>query len=146
MQKAPQNYTLLPQGEASPLPPRPKRWNRRVWQWIVPALLATTVILGLIITNIKGDGDAQSLPPSGHSACPQYPPLKALSSERERFEDEVKDEIDSEAFFKKSVKRMQGAVQIATESFDDMGKVGNDSRWDIFKDFHAYLAEAFPLV
>lgn len=61
-------------------------------------------------------------------------------------EKEVKDAIDSKEFFDKSLKRMQGAVQIPTESFDDMGLVGEDERWDIFKDFHAFLEESFPLV
>ena len=44
------------------------------------------------------------------------------------------------------MKRMQGAVRIPTESFDDMGPVGEDSRWDVFKEFHKYLVESFPLV
>ncbi len=147
MPKASPNYTLLPQGESSPSPPKSNGLKRRVWKWIVPALLATTIVLTLAVTDIRGDGgDFQSMSLSGHSACPQYPPLKPLNSEREKFEDELKAEIDSEAFFAKSLKRMQGAVQIPTESFDDMGKVGNDSRWDIFQDLHAFLADAFPLV
>jgi Gly-Xaa carboxypeptidase len=41
---------------------------------------------------------------------------------------------------------MQGAVQIATESYDDMKLVGDDPRWDIFVDFHDYLEKTFPLV
>ena len=49
-------------------------------------------------------------------------------------------------FFEKSLKRMQGAVQIPTESFDDMGKVNEDPRWDIFIEFHDYLKKTFPLV
>lgn len=34
----------------------------------------------------------------------------------------------------------------STENFDNMGAVGNDSRWDIFVDFHSYLLSSFPLV
>jgi Gly-Xaa carboxypeptidase len=56
------------------------------------------------------------------------------------------DTIGSDEFFDKSLKRMQGAVRIPTESFDDMGPVGEDPRWDVFKEFHAYLEESFPLV
>ena len=33
-----------------------------------------------------------------------------------------------------------------TESFDGMGEVGADCRWDAFDDFHKYLLEAFPKV
>jgi len=41
---------------------------------------------------------------------------------------------------------MQGAVQIPTESFDDMKPVGEEPRFDIFADFHEYLEKTFPLV
>ena len=68
------------------------------------------------------------------------------ASSNKKLEKEVLDEISSEGFFDKSLKRMQGAVQIPTESFDDMGKVGDDDRWDIFHVFHKYLNETFPLV
>ena len=33
-----------------------------------------------------------------------------------------------------------------TESFDEMGPIGEDRRWDAFGPFHAYLHSAFPLV
>ncbi|KAL5325634.1 hypothetical protein ACEPPN_006762 [Leptodophora sp. 'Broadleaf-Isolate-01'] len=141
-----QNYTLLPQGETSPLPQKSKRFNPRTLKWIVTGLLATIIVLALVGTGLKGTSDAQSLSLSGESACPQYPPIKAFSSEEEKLDKDISDEINSEEFFAKSVKRLQGAVQIPTESFDDMGKVGNDSRWEIFKDFHKYLEDTFPLV
>jgi Gly-Xaa carboxypeptidase len=41
---------------------------------------------------------------------------------------------------------LQGAVKIPKESFDDMGQVGEDPRWNVFVDFHAYLEKTFPLV
>lgn len=72
--------------------------------------------------------------------------MKALSEIRETFEKEIMNKINSEKFFDKSLKNMQGAVQIATESFDDMGDVGVDPRWDVFALFHEYLEEIFPLV
>ncbi|KAJ5050316.1 uncharacterized protein L3040_002199 [Drepanopeziza brunnea f. sp. 'multigermtubi'] len=115
-------YTLLPRGgEAGPHSPKPSRWSHRVWKWAVPALLAITVILALAVTGVQDGSDFQ-IPTSGHPPCPQYPALKALSAERQNFEKEVKDTISSPEFFEKSIKRMQGAVQIPTESFDDMGK------------------------
>lgn len=145
-----QNYTLLHQGEDDRLQPstRRQRWNRRpIWQWVVPGLLALTVVVALVITRASnGEKDVKWDHDSNLPACPQYPALKALSSDREKLEDEVRDAINSDKFFEKSLKNMQGAVQIPTESFDDMGQVGNDTRWDIFKDFHKYLEKTFPLV
>lgn len=33
-----------------------------------------------------------------------------------------------------------------TQTFDDMGDVGEDPRWNNFSTFHNYLYEKFPLV
>ena len=33
-----------------------------------------------------------------------------------------------------------------TESYDNMGSVGEDPRWQVFGPFHDYLLGAFPLV
>jgi Gly-Xaa carboxypeptidase len=64
----------------------------------------------------------------------------------EGLEKKVGDTIGSDEFFDEILKGMQGTVRILTESFDDMGPVGEDLRWDVFKEFHAYLEESFPLV
>lgn len=36
-------------------------------------------------------------------------------------------------------------VNHRTETYDDMGPVGSDDRWDVFGPFHDYLHAAFPL-
>jgi Gly-Xaa carboxypeptidase len=54
--------------------------------------------------------------------------------------------LESDTFLNKSVSRLSGAVRIPTESFDDMGPVGEDPRWNVFYPFHEYLAVTFPLV
>jgi Gly-Xaa carboxypeptidase len=45
-----------------------------------------------------------------------------------------------------SVKRLSGAVQIPTVSYDDNGPIGEDPRWDVFFDLERYFREAFPLL
>ena len=55
------------------------------------------------------------------------------------------DYFQSDAFRNQSIKRLSGAVQIPTQSFDDLGPVGEDPRWDIFYSFADYLAKTFPL-
>lgn len=139
------DYTLLPRGEITPLASHHARSNRRrTWQWAIWGILAT-LILGFTVAHMTRYEGAQY----AHSdlpACPQYPAFNSTSIERGELEKEVQDVVDSSGFFDKSLKRLQGAVQIPTESFDDMGEVGEDSRWDIFKDFHAYLEQTFPLV
>lgn len=60
--------------------------------------------------------------------------------------DDAYEHISSGAFRNRSIARLSGAVRIKTESFDDLGPVGEDARWDVFFGFHAYLEKAFPLL
>ena len=45
-----------------------------------------------------------------------------------------------------SVKRLSGAVQIPTVSYDDNGPIDDDPRWDVFFDLERYFRESFPLL
>ncbi|KAJ9134073.1 Carboxypeptidase S [Coniochaeta hoffmannii] len=54
--------------------------------------------------------------------------------------------ISSSAFRNATIKRLSGAVQVKSESFDDLGVIGEDKRWDVFYDFHKYLEDTFPLI
>ncbi len=42
--------------------------------------------------------------------------------------------------------RLSGAVKFPTVTYDGMGMVGEDPRWNIFYDFAAYLKKTFPKV
>jgi Gly-Xaa carboxypeptidase len=148
--KSSQNYTLLPQGKAEPLTSSRQntRWNwKRIVQFSVSVILVLVLFLMLSTSQaISSSQDAQGHSHPGQRACPQFPAIQSVSEDRKKLEKEVGDEIGSDEFFDKSLKRMQGAVQIPTESFDDMGKVNEDPRWDIFIEFHDYLKKTFPLV
>lgn len=54
--------------------------------------------------------------------------------------------LASPQFLQASVPRLAGAVQVRTESFDDMDPVGVDPRWDVMYNLAAYLEQTFPLV
>ncbi|KAK3389978.1 hypothetical protein B0H63DRAFT_492656 [Podospora didyma] len=60
--------------------------------------------------------------------------------------DRAYDLLSTSAFHNASVERLSGAVRVKTESFDDLGPVGEDPRWDVFYNFHAYLKATFPLI
>ncbi|KAJ2914647.1 hypothetical protein MD484_g5753, partial [Candolleomyces efflorescens] len=76
--------------------------------------------------------------------CPQANVLRP-SRNKDLWEG-VTREISSEAFKNDAVGKLTRAVQIPTEAFDDMGSVGQDSRWAAFEPFHEYLQTTFPLV
>ena len=49
-------------------------------------------------------------------------------------------------FWNSSAKRLSGAIQVPTMSYDNMDPLGIDPRWDIFADLHKYLEETFSNV
>jgi len=52
----------------------------------------------------------------------------------------------SEKFKNASVGRLAGAIRIPSESFDDLGPIGKDKRWNIMYKVAKYLKQTFPLV
>ncbi|EFI27408.1 carboxypeptidase s [Coprinopsis cinerea okayama7 len=52
--------------------------------------------------------------------------------------------LSSEKFKMKAITLLGDAVRIPTETYDNMGEVGEDPQWDKFIPFHAYLKVAFP--
>ena len=54
--------------------------------------------------------------------------------------------IDTDSYKQRAIDWLAGAVQIPTESYDQMGEIGEDPRWEAFAPFHTYLLQAFPLM
>lgn len=52
----------------------------------------------------------------------------------------------SNSFRDLSVQRLSGAIQVPTETFEDLGRLGEDKRWDVFYSFEKYLRKTFPLL
>ncbi|KAJ4320639.1 hypothetical protein N0V94_003287 [Neodidymelliopsis sp. IMI 364377] len=75
--------------------------------------------------------------------CPQVEPLLPSRTSEQLNDTEIY--LDSDDFRKLAIDRLSGAVQIPTQSYDDMGEIGADPRWDIFNSFADYLAKTFPL-
>ncbi|KAH8878798.1 carboxypeptidase S [Thozetella sp. PMI_491] len=54
--------------------------------------------------------------------------------------------LASDKFRNESIARLSGAVQIPTQSYDDMGPIGEDERWDAMYKFAEYLERIFPAI
>ncbi|AEO58252.1 hypothetical protein MYCTH_2305453 [Thermothelomyces thermophilus ATCC 42464] len=60
--------------------------------------------------------------------------------------DKAFEHITSSAFRNATIRRLSAAVQVKTESFDDLGAIGEDPRWDVFYNFHDFLKKTFPRI
>lgn len=76
--------------------------------------------------------------------CSQVEPLFPARKTKEL--DEMEGYLTSDAFRDVAIERLSGAVKIPTQSYDDMGEIGSDPRWDIMYSFADYLGKTFPLV
>ncbi|KAF4621523.1 hypothetical protein G7Y89_g14552 [Cudoniella acicularis] len=84
-----------------------------------------------------------------HSSNPETLPKQPIFYPNERADISV---INSQTVFRSKnfrdviARRLAGAVQIPTVTYDEMGLVRVDPRWDVFYDFSKYLRESFPNV
>ncbi|KAK8090643.1 peptidase family M20/M25/M40 [Apiospora phragmitis] len=104
----------------------------------VLALLWTHRVFGLYRECEK----PHTLPLSAQ--CPQVDPL--LPKRKTGALTQMEEYLDSSAFRNETISRLSGAVQIPTQSYDGMGPIGEDPRWDTMYDLSAYFEKTFPLV
>jgi Gly-Xaa carboxypeptidase len=121
-----------------------KGWNAPSSLRVIVPLLGVWLLLrhSIIDTTIwqrNTNSDLVDL----KSRCPQVEPL--FPAKRTKELDDTEDYLNSAAFRDVAIDRLSGAVQIPTQSFDDMGEVEEDPRWTIFESFAGYLAKTFPL-
>jgi hypothetical protein len=133
----------------TPHPPS-KRSVLNRYSWIVAAALLI-LFIGLLVVptpshnpkDTDDDYDDDTPIPDSSEIC------KQLSLEKLPDDDILRalaTALNSDEYLRDSVQRLSGAVKIPTESYDDMGPVGEDSRWDVFGEFHEYLEKTYPHV
>ncbi|KAI1466437.1 carboxypeptidase s [Daldinia caldariorum] len=129
---------LLPQSIGADSRPRP----RSVWMTLVQVVFAL-ILLGTtynaLFSSPLNHGDLNGL-----AYCPQVKPL--LPQHDTPALSKLDEYITSPIFLNETVVRMRGAIQIPSQSYDDLGPVGEDNRWDVMFDLAAYLERTFPLI
>ena len=131
--------------------PQPKRSLINRYSWIIAGVLVV-LFTGLLAIpkprsqrndEIDDDYDYGIRLPESGGLCKQHEWKKIPN---DHISKALEDLLDSKDFEEAAARRLSGAVQIPTESFDDMGPVGEDPRWTIFYEFHHYLQTTYPLV
>ncbi|KAH9066871.1 hypothetical protein EDB87DRAFT_1721053 [Lactarius vividus] len=104
---------------------------------VVPIALRCTTHLGPLLPG-RGFRGLNNV-----NICPQadvlYPDRHA------RLWESLAKEFDQDVFTSRAVGWLGGAVRVPTESYDNMGPIGMDERWEAFGPFHDYLLRSFPL-
>ncbi|KAI1284705.1 peptidase family M20/M25/M40 [Xylaria sp. FL0933] len=130
--------TLLP-------PPRAAAVQSR-WKFIGAIVLHAVAFTVILKTSFElyqyltaGEDSSTSM-----EKCPQIDAI--VPDHQTPALSEMEEYVLSHKFRDETVQRMAGAIHIPTQSYDDLGPVGEDSRWDTMYDFADYLESTFPLV
>ncbi|KAI1305617.1 peptidase family M20/M25/M40 [Xylaria venustula] len=130
--------TLLPPPRAAAVQSRWRTVVSLMFHAIAIAVVAKTSF-GLYQHFTAGEDPSVSA-----AKCPQVDPI--VPSHQSPALSEMEEYFLSDQFRDETVERLAGAIHIPTQSFDDLGPVGEDSRWDVLYDFADYLKSTFPLV
>ncbi|KAK4498733.1 hypothetical protein PRZ48_009243 [Zasmidium cellare] len=124
-----------------PRAPRPQHGARRA---VLFTLLSAAACFFWFSPSLIPDVGLSNGSTSSKNQCQQVPALwPAEDNDRVK---QAYDYLFTPAFENASIARLSGAVQIRTESYDDLGEVGEDPRWDAFYGFHEYLEATFPKI
>ena len=129
-------------------PPKRPLVNR--YSSIVAGILLV-IFIGLLLipkpsntqADIDDDYDYDIPIPDSSGICKQLEPMELPN---DHIQEALERALQSDIYRQGSVQRLSGAVQIPTESFDDMGPADEDPRWQVFQRFHNYLMETYPEV
>ncbi|KAI7124543.1 hypothetical protein KC352_g32331, partial [Hortaea werneckii] len=102
----------------------------------------TAPLLQSVVSNAPHSSPRDRNAHSNEPKCSQ--PAALFPSTDNDALNQAYDFLSTDDFKQASIKRHSGAVRIPTESFDDMGPVGEDKRWDTRFELHKYLANTFP--
>ncbi|KAG9119676.1 hypothetical protein FRC07_005185 [Ceratobasidium sp. 392] len=78
--------------------------------------------------------------------CPQVEPLSPSSDANRKLAEELDATFDDPSFEAVAAEYLGGAVRIPTASYDDLGPIGEDPRWDVFYNLSSHLLETYPNV
>lgn len=135
--------------------------ERRLWQPLYRILLGAALIVLAYVKLTPGSLFSKDVFMSAFrgstchrvnlliaSSIPQCPAQTKIApaNRTDITEKNVNKLFKSEAFHKLSIDRLAGAIQIPTETFQDMGRLGEDKRWDNFYKLEEYFRKTFPLM
>ncbi|KAJ5358621.1 uncharacterized protein N7496_011034 [Penicillium cataractarum] len=75
--------------------------------------------------------------------CPQVPKLSPRNKQVEQY---IREKVDSEEYHRKIINKLSGIIRIPSESYDDLGPIGEDDRWNIFFQVEGYIKASYPTV
>ncbi|QKX54539.1 uncharacterized protein TRUGW13939_01626 [Talaromyces rugulosus] len=117
--------------------------------WFMRSALAIglAVVFIALLNNARQSSTSHWLesygPGTESETCQQVP---KLSPTNKRVETYIRETVQSAEYQREVIKKLSGIIQIPSESYDELGPIGEDDRWDIFFQIESYLKDTYPTV
>ncbi|KAJ6443647.1 carboxypeptidase yscS [Purpureocillium lavendulum] len=99
------------------------------------------VPLRSFIDDSLGGGRDKYAIPSGSDICRQEAKLSPTDKKAEEY---VRQKVESPVYHSEIIDKLSGIIQIPSESYDELGPIGSDSRWDVFYKIEEYIKAKYP--
>ncbi|KAJ5143140.1 uncharacterized protein N7515_001927 [Penicillium bovifimosum] len=93
--------------------------------------------------SLSSPGLDKYIPGAGSEICQQVPELSPRNKQVEQY---IRENVDSEEYQREIINKLSGIIRIPSESYDDMGSIGKDDRWNIFFEMEGYIKVHYPTV
>ncbi|KAL2371235.1 carboxypeptidase yscS [Blastomyces gilchristii SLH14081] len=113
---------------------------------LISALLAVPLWKPLITERLRlfgSPGLDKYSPNIDMGICQQGPKLSPKNENVEHF---IREKVESPEYHKDIIRKLTGIIQIPSESYDDLGLIGEDKRWDVFYKIESYIKANYPNV
>lgn len=135
-----------------------KQKNQNAARSTNQSLLIGVIVIGLIaavlavpdsplmqfIPGLSGFSHSGKYAPGSHAGvCQQPSKLSPKNTEVEKF---IHDKVESEDYHEEIIDKLTGIIQIPSESYDELGPIGIDARWNIFYKMEDYIKSKYPTI
>ncbi|KAL4889481.1 hypothetical protein BDV59DRAFT_210288 [Aspergillus ambiguus] len=80
---------------------------------------------------------------SQSGVCKQAPKLSPRNKPVEQF---IRDKVESSDYHHDIIQKLTRIIRIPSESYDELGLIGEDKRWDVFYQIEDYIKAHYPAV
>lgn len=127
----------------------PRRDKRSTSSWFMHGALVIGLVSALIAfnnyqTRSSSPPGLDIYKPGGNSGICQQ--VQKLSPRNKQVEQYVREKVDSVEYSREIINKLSGIIRIPSESYDDLGPIGEDDRWNIFFQVEHYIKAKYPTV
>lgn len=111
---------------------------------LVIGLISTLIALYNIPIQFSSSPELDKYGPGTESGiCAQVPKLSPSNKKVEQY---IREKVDSVEYHREIINKLSGIIRIPSESYDDLGPIGEDDRWNIFFQVEEYIKANYPTV